>query len=208
MKPRFGLASDVYARLAEEVDRVVHNGALVNHALTYRQLFEPNVLGTIEIIRFAFARRIKSVSYVSTVGAVIGLDRDDPIREDEDIRSLWPERAIDAGYAAGYSTSKWASEILLRHAHDELGIPVAVFRPSGIMGHRELRGQINVPDFFTRLLAGIIYTGIAPQSFYPGGPQALRRPAGGRGRAIDRGGVRRSRAHRTSRGTAMRPTTS
>ena len=27
-------------------------------------------------------------------------------------------------------------------------------------------GQINTTDFFTRLLCGIAYTGIAPQSFY------------------------------------------
>ncbi len=33
-------------------------------------------------------------------------------------------------------------------------------------------GQINRTDFFTRLLAGISYTGLAPASFYkdPSGP--------------------------------------
>jgi fatty acid CoA ligase FadD9 len=36
MKPRLGLADDVYARLTGEVDLVVHNGALVNHAFDYR----------------------------------------------------------------------------------------------------------------------------------------------------------------------------
>lgn len=34
-------------------------------------------------------------------------------------------------------------------------------------------GQINPTDFFTRLLCGIAYTGIAPESFYtlPHGPE-------------------------------------
>ena len=35
--------------LATSVDAMVHNGALVNHAFTYEQLFEPNVLGSVEV---------------------------------------------------------------------------------------------------------------------------------------------------------------
>jgi fatty acid CoA ligase FadD9 len=168
MKPKLGLPDATYERLAREVDSVLHNGALVNHALGYADLFEPNVLGTAEIVRFALRTRIKALAYVSTVGALSGLPRADTIREDEDIRALLPERAVEAGYAAGYSTSKWASEVLLRDANDRLGVPVRVFRPSGIMAHTRFRGQINAPDFFTRLCAGLVYTGIAPSSFYEG----------------------------------------
>ena len=36
-RPRFGLPEATYARLCEEVDCVVHNGAVVNHLLEYRQ---------------------------------------------------------------------------------------------------------------------------------------------------------------------------
>jgi fatty acid CoA ligase FadD9 len=166
MKPRFGLGAAIYARLEEEVDLVLHNGALVNHALGYEQLFEPNVLGTMEVLRFALGRRIKAVSYVSTSGVLSSIARTEPLREDEDLRSLIPERPAETGYAAGYSATKWASELLLRDAHEKLGLPVQVFRPSEIMAHSRYRGQVNVPDFFTRLLAGIVYTGLAPKSFY------------------------------------------
>ena len=45
---------------------------------------------------------------------------------------------------------------------------------STALKHRLCRyiGQINQTDFFTRLLAGISYTGLAPASFYkdPAGP--------------------------------------
>ncbi len=167
MKPRFGLAKDVYERLTNEIDLVLHNGALVNHAFSYEQLFEPNVLGTVEAIRFALAGRPKSIAYISTVGALMGsLERTEPLREEEDIRLLYSERPNDSGYAVGYGTSKWASEVLLRDVHEKLGVPVTVYRPSGIMTNTRYRGQINVPDFFTRLLAGLVYTGIAPRSFY------------------------------------------
>lgn len=166
MKARFGLSADVYDRLAREIDLVLHNGALVNHAFSYAQLFEPNVLGTVEALRFALAGRPKSIAFISTVGAAMGLERDEPLHEDEDLRALFPERPVDSGYAVGYGTSKWASEVILRDAHEKLGVPVVIFRPSGIMDHTRYRGQINVPDFFTRLLAGLVYTGIAPRSFY------------------------------------------
>ena len=48
---------------------------------------------------------------------------------------------------------------------------------TGCAGHKPLcsfrfLGQINTTDFFTRLLAGITFTGLAPASFYkdPSGP--------------------------------------
>ena len=48
-KPNLGLKAAVYQELAQSLDTVVHNGALVNHAYTYEQLFEPNVLGSLEV---------------------------------------------------------------------------------------------------------------------------------------------------------------
>jgi fatty acid CoA ligase FadD9 len=168
MKPQLGLADEVYERLCEEVDSIVHNGALVNHAFSYAQLFEPNVLGTVELMRLAIRRRIKALGFVSTVGVAGGLGRRDPIREDEDARSLWQERPIDSGYAVGYATSKWACEVLLRQLADQLAVPVDVFRCSMILPHREYLGQLNVSDFLTRLLVGVVSTGLAPRSFYAG----------------------------------------
>ncbi|HVH41142.1 MAG TPA: thioester reductase domain-containing protein [Labilithrix sp.] len=175
MKPRFGLSDAVYARLEDEADLIVHNGALVNHALGYAQLFEPNVLGTVEVLRLALAGRAKSIAYVSTLGLLATLERQQPVREDDDVRTFFAERPTEEGYAAGYGTTKWVSEVLLLDAHEKLGVPVTVFRPSEIMAHRRYSGQVNVPDFFTRLVAGIVYTGIAPKSFYvEGAPERAK----------------------------------
>ncbi len=49
-RPNLGLKPDLYRELAQSLDTVIHNGALVNHAFTYEQLFEPNVLGSLEVI--------------------------------------------------------------------------------------------------------------------------------------------------------------
>ncbi|MFT3773623.1 MAG: thioester reductase domain-containing protein [Minicystis sp.] len=166
MKPRFGLSEEVFDRLCAEVDGIVHNGALVNHAFSYPQLFEPNVLGTVEVIRLALRKRLKSIGYVSTVGVAGGLARRDPVRESEDARSLWKERPIDSGYAVGYATSKWAGEVLLADVSDRFGVPTSVFRCSMIMPHAHNAGQVNAGDFLTRLFVGIVDTGVAPRSFY------------------------------------------
>lgn len=126
------------------------------------------------------------------------------MREDEDLRDLFAERPTEGGYAAGYGGTKWASELLLNDAAEKLALPVTVFRPTGIMAHGRYRGQVNVPDFFTRLLAGIVYTGVAPRSFYaPGAPSRARHydgePVEVVARSIVALSVHRSRSRGSSR---------
>ncbi|MFF3696836.1 carboxylic acid reductase [Streptomyces sp. NPDC002221] len=184
-EPDLGLDGPAWQRLAETVDLIVHSAALVNHVLPYGQLFGPNVLGTAEVIKLAVASRVKQVTFISTVAVAF----DSPAAADEtsDIRTACPERAIgrayasdtayadgmayadDTQYANGYAASKWAGEVLLREAHHTFGLPVAVFRSNLILAHPHYRGQVNVPDVFTRLLVSLLATGIAPGSFYAPG---------------------------------------
>ncbi|MFJ2867949.1 carboxylic acid reductase [Kitasatospora sp. NPDC087314] len=170
-EPRLGLDEDTWQRLADTVDLIVHPAALVNHVLPYRELFGPNVVGTAELIRLALTSRIKPVTYVSTVAVLAGsapAARD----EDADVRRSSPVRRLDQGYADGYATSKWAGEVLLREAHELCGLPVVTLRSDMILAHSRYRGQLNVPDVFTRLLLSLLATGIAPGSFYRNGRRA------------------------------------
>lgn len=172
MRPRFGLSEEVFDRLAGELSLIVHNGALVNHAYSYPQLFEPNVLGTVEAIRLAMRRRLKALSYLSTVGVVAGARPGGRVSEDVDPRALWPERPVNSGYAVGYATSKWAGEVLVREYQERTGAPVSVFRPTMILTPQCCPSEINASDLFVRLIAGLVYTGIAPASFYA--PSAVK----------------------------------
>ena len=167
-QPQLGLSGEIYTRLAAEVDAVLHNGALVNHSLDYAHLFDANVLGTVEIMRLALHTRRKAVGFLSTTGVLNGLSGRVP--EAASAAQLWPERALVGGYANGYCTSKWASEILLEQFQARYDIPVSIFRAGLILGHRTLLGQINPTDFFTRLLHSVVHTQLAPQSFYAGAP--------------------------------------
>ncbi|RJQ80726.1 NAD-dependent epimerase/dehydratase family protein [Pseudonocardiaceae bacterium YIM PH 21723] len=169
--PQLGQTDETWARLASEVDLIVHQAALVNHVLPYNQMFGPNVVGTAELVKLAITGRIKPVTYLSTVGVASDVGPQ-ALDEAADIRRTSPVRPLSDGYANGYSNSKWAGEVLLREANDRFGVPVAVFRSDMILAHSHYRGQLNVPDMFTRLLLSVLATGLAPKSFYADGGRA------------------------------------
>jgi fatty acid CoA ligase FadD9 len=164
-RPNLGLDRSTWTRLADSVDLIVHPAALVNHILPYSQLFGPNVVGTAEMIRLAITAKLKPFTYVSTAATAI-LAENRAIDEDADIRVASPTRKTETTPTNGYVISKWASEVLVREAHELFRIPVDVFRPSMILAHSRYAGQLNVPDVFTRLLLSVAATGIAPRSFY------------------------------------------
>jgi fatty acid CoA ligase FadD9 len=96
-----GVPPDAYAQLATDVDTIVHNGALVNHAFSYRELFEPNVLGTMEVMKLAVDTRVKALSFLSSISVAFGLDHPRPVNEAEVGTSLATELPGDGGYALG-----------------------------------------------------------------------------------------------------------
>ncbi|MHA7702014.1 amino acid adenylation domain-containing protein [Mycobacterium sp. ML4] len=164
-RPHLSLDPRTWQRLADTVELIVDPAARVHHLLPYSQLFGPNTLGTAELIRLALTTRLKPYLYVSTAAVGEPLDRS-AFTEDADIRMLSPTRSNNHSYRNGYANSKWAGEVLLREAHDDCGLPVAVFRCADITADTGYAGQLNVPDNFTRLMMSVIATGVAPGSFY------------------------------------------
>ena len=136
-EPGWGLDDATWARLAESVDLIVHPAAHVNHVLPYDQLFAANVAGTAELIRLALTTKLKTIHYISTMGVTAVTDH--IVGEDCDIRLDVPVVSLSEGYANGYGVSKWASEVLLREAHDLCNLPIAVFRPGHDPGRQPLR---------------------------------------------------------------------
>jgi len=176
-QPRLGLnCEEAYVSLTEKVDLVLHAGALVNHNLSYRELFGPNVLGTTNIMQFCLTppSKPKPLHFISTVAVAMGEGGPGPHVTEVHIGKDWAkERRIGgSAYAEGYGASKWAAEVLLQDLNRETGLPVVAYRCSMILPHTSLSGQINVSDIFTRLIVGMIYTGVAPLSFTDGEGQA------------------------------------
>jgi fatty acid CoA ligase FadD9 len=166
-----GLGDREFARLADEVDRVVHPAALVNHVFDYEALFGPNVAGTAGLIGFALSKRQKPIDFVSSAAVAPYLDRSTCFDEES---PLLEQITLSQGYASGYGASKWAAEHLLHAASRRFGLPVNVFRGDMMLPHRSFHEQMNVEDIFTRLLYSIIVTGLAPASFYVPEPDGSR----------------------------------
>jgi len=152
---RFGLSMEQFDQLAEEIDVIYHNGALVNFVQSYKALKAANVMGTQEILRLASVCKIKPMHYVSTL-SVFGsgaTTNSDSFTEDD-----FPDPDFDR--EDGYGQTKWVAEQLVRVAADR-GFPVTIHRPATVTGHSDT-GVWNTDNFLCRLIRGCIDIGKAP----------------------------------------------
>jgi thioester reductase-like protein len=154
-RPRFGLTEAGFESLAEEIDAIYHNGAMVNFVYPYHALKPVNVDSTHAILRLASSKKIKPVHFVSSVSVFMKGD----LRE----RGICYENANleEVGVPfGGYGQSKWVAEGLM-HAAAERGIPVTIFRPDNILGDRRT-GILNTNDMTYSLVRAIFKMGAVP----------------------------------------------
>jgi thioester reductase-like protein len=145
-----GLGAEPWRTLAQQVQAIFHNGALVNYVRSYDALKTHNVDGTRELIRFAFAGAPKELHFVSSTfvhgwtskNVLFELDNND-VMEHLDF---------------GYSQSKWVAEQLV-FAAGRRGLAVRVYRPSLISASAD--GVGSKDDIGVRLLAFMIRHGVA-----------------------------------------------
>lgn len=155
-QPLLGLSDEQFNRLAEEIDVIYHNGALVNYVASYLVSKGPNVVGTQEVLRLACRFKLKPVHHISTLSVFSA-------RDDERIKVVseddLPERS--EGLSIGYPQSKWVAEQIVEIARLR-GIPVTIYRLGRISGHSET-GACQEQDMLWRMMKGYIQLGIAPQ---------------------------------------------
>ena len=147
--PKLGLTNTEYTRISNECDSIIHCGALVNHILHYSDLFIPNVLGTVEMIKFAKTGKLKYFHFISSIGALT-----DDYNSELDMTTLRP--SIN-DTTMGYGISKWAGEILVNQLPQH-----TIYRCCDLLTSN-YDSQINKNDYFTKLLVGMLYTGLAPE---------------------------------------------
>jgi thioester reductase-like protein len=73
---QLGLSQGIWSSLACTIDAVVHCGATVNWLLSYEQLRNANILGTVEILKLATLSKLKQVHYISSIGIATALERE------------------------------------------------------------------------------------------------------------------------------------
>lgn len=161
-QPCFGLSEAQYKPLANELDVIYHNGAMVNFVYPYQGLKQVNVDSTHEVLRLASMRRLKPVHFVSSLSVFMKGD----LRE----RSICYEDANleEAGVPfGGYGQSKWVAEGLMRAAAAR-GVPMTIHRPDNILGDSR-RGILNTSDMTYSLVRAVFKLGSVPDVEIMGG---------------------------------------
>lgn len=149
----FGLPLEQYNSLLDKVDMIYHCGAQVNIMASYNKLRASNVIGTLEVIKFATKHYDKPIHYISTLSSAQLKNKLGQLSEefpDENYTELF----------GGYATSKWVAERMLTHIKKN-GLPVSIYRSGYISGDTNT-GITNANDTLLLLIKGCIQMGIAP----------------------------------------------
>ncbi|EST07660.1 AMP-binding enzyme C-terminal domain protein [Kalmanozyma brasiliensis GHG001] len=172
---RLGMSEEVYDKLADEVDDILHNGALVHWVYPYSKLRAANVGSTICAIKLCNAgKKAKTLTFVSSTSA---LDTDhyihlsdsilhgqDPAQAGPDALHGVPEtddiEANAKGLTTGYGQSKWVAEKLIMIAASR-GLKASIVRPGYVVGD-STTAVTNTDDFLWRLVKGSIQLGLIP----------------------------------------------
>ncbi|KAH4225707.1 alpha-aminoadipate reductase [Parastagonospora nodorum] len=160
-KPDFGLSPETWNKLADSVDVVIHNGALVHWVLPYSRLRGPNVSSTMTALSMCAVGKPKYFGLVSSTSVLdadyfINLSARTPtgVPESDDLEGA------RKGLGTGYGQSKWAAEYLTRQAGLK-GLAGAVIRPGYVLGDPD-SGTTNTDDFLVRMLKGCVQIGSRP----------------------------------------------
>jgi thioester reductase-like protein len=156
-QPLMGLDETLYRQLAQDIDAVLGAGAHVDFTLPYSDLRASNVGGTVEMLRFAAARRRKPLHFVSTLGLLMSKARDG----NEPAAEIWPPDCPGESLVNGYEQSKWVAEHILKLAADR-GMPIAIYRPGLLTGDSVTGRFVNTDQFIARFLKSSIQLGCIP----------------------------------------------
>lgn len=165
-KAQFGLADSEWTRLADTIDVVIHNGALVHWVYPYAKLRDANVIGTINVMNLCGVGKAKHFSFVSSTSAIDTnhfFEMSDAlvaagkagVPEDDDLQGS------ATGLGTGYGQSKWAAEYIVRAA-GRRGLKGCITRPGYVTGFSKT-GASNTDDFLLRMLKGSIEVGAFPE---------------------------------------------
>ncbi|KAJ5553185.1 hypothetical protein N7494_002563 [Penicillium frequentans] len=160
-KRNLGLGPSEFAHLSGKCSGVFHLGAAINYASSYSVHREANVLGLMEILRFANADRLKAVyhfSSISAYGPVGFLGKQTFIPEDQRPAAAPPGHPRQH---TGYFLSKFVSESICWDAIAN-GFPITIYRPGFVLGH-SVTGVGNPDDSVNRLMSTCIRLGAYPE---------------------------------------------
>lgn len=160
-KPKLGISNAEYARLASELDLIVHAGGKADHLMGYQTIVGDNVISTREVLRLASEQKVKAVLNIGSTNMWLTFSdkkvNDEVVNEDVDLDEL------RTGLFNGYSQSKWVAEQLCERAKKR-GVPVVTVRPGALGGNARSTYVPNEDSFLWRMYNGCRQLGCAPDS--------------------------------------------
>ncbi|MEV0679064.1 amino acid adenylation domain-containing protein [Actinosynnema sp. NPDC050436] len=155
-QPLLGLGERGFDELAESMDAIYHNGALMNFVLTYQWMMPPHVGSTVDILRMSTKYATKPLHLTSTLGVFLGTNYDKRLVFETD-------RAEDpTGLDTGYHTTKWVADMMGVLARDR-GLPVSIHRMAAIVGDVRT-GTAKTESYLSRQIATCAATGAVPRT--------------------------------------------
>lgn len=156
-QPGLGVPEDLYSRLSESIDTIVHCAASTKFTLPLAVSRQINLQGTANILELArHCRQLKMLLHVSSTyiaGRKAGPLRETPMTEPD-------------GWFNPYEQSKFeAEQLIYDHA---IGIPWVIVRLSVIVGN-SCTGHVSQFNYFHQLLRFVPHN---PFPFIPGDPGA------------------------------------
>ncbi|TDZ49706.1 Non-canonical non-ribosomal peptide synthetase FUB8 [Colletotrichum trifolii] len=153
-----GLKEQVYSRLLNEVDRVVHNAWAVNFNMPF-DAFEPHIKGVRHLADFAAqAERRVVMVFVSTIGTVSGWEPSRGPVPEASLRGEW-----DIGGGLGYGQSKLVSSLILEDAAKVGDFPLAVVRVGQIAGPLAEAGAWSRQEWLPTIIASSLHLKALPK---------------------------------------------
>ncbi|KAJ5951198.1 Male sterility NAD-binding [Penicillium vulpinum] len=157
--PHLGLPQEQYDHYAGWSSVVFHLGALVSYVQPYSRHRAANVLGTLELLRFANHSRPKRLIYSSSIAAY------GPTGFVQGTKTV-PENERPLGHIAalrydtGYSQSQFVAENVVWNAIRN-GSPAIIIRLGYVLGHSQT-GIGNPSDFVGCLMSSCLQLGHYP----------------------------------------------
>lgn len=112
-KPQFGLDDDKWNSLANDIDTIIHNGALVHWVYPYSKLRDANVISSVNVLNLCSTGKPKYFNFVSSTSTVDTehfFNLSGSISEEDNLDGS------KTGLTGGYGQSKWAAEYIIRQA--------------------------------------------------------------------------------------------
>ncbi|KAL5606376.1 hypothetical protein BROUX41_002793 [Berkeleyomyces rouxiae] len=158
-KPKLGISDAEWEKLANEVDIIVHNGAMVNWMQPYSSMRPANVLSTLALIELAAVGRAKMFGFVSSTSTLdndyfVKLSKESIAAGGTGVEESDDMEGSSKGLGTGYGQSKWASEHIL-HAAGKRGLAGSIIR-SGYVTGDPVSGATVTDDFLIRMLKGCL----------------------------------------------------